>query len=108
LGAKAPIIVLRGFADGTFSSSDEAGAPADVAKRAGQNVSYKANIVDSSRWIAEFRIPFASLGIKPNPDAKYPFNLAVRKQGSEAWVMWRGTGECTWYVPEAGLLKFVR
>jgi len=108
LGAKAPIIVLRGFANGTFISSDEAGAPADVAKRAGQNVSYKSSIVDSSHWVAEFRIPFVSLGIKPNPDIKYPFNLAVRKQETEAWVMWRGTGECTWYVPEAGLLKFVR
>lgn len=106
--AKAPILVLRGFATGTFNSSDEAGAPADVAKRAGQNVSYKANVVDPSRWVAEFRIPFASLGIKPNQDLKYPFNLAVRKQGTEAWVMWRGTSDCTWYVPQAGFVKFVR
>lgn len=103
---RAPIIVLRGFAGGKFVSSDEAGAPADVVKRAGENVSYAASIIDPGRWTAEFRIPFASLGIKPDSTKKYPFNLAVRKMGAEAWVMWRGTGDCTWYVPEAGFIRF--
>jgi hypothetical protein len=107
-GAKAPILVLRGFAGGAFQSSDEAGAPADLARKAGEGVVYKATVIDKGRWVAEFRIPFASLGIKPGADVSYPFNLAVRKMGDEAWVMWRGTGGCTWLVPEAGLVKFGR
>jgi hypothetical protein len=37
-----------------------------------------------------------------------PFSLSVRKMGDDPWVMWRGTGACTWYVPEAGLVRFVR
>jgi len=54
------------------------------------------------------RIPFASLGITPTADLRYPFNLSVRKQGDDPWVMWRGTGNCTWYLPGAGLVRFVR
>ncbi len=54
------------------------------------------------------RVPFASLGIDPTTDLRFPLNLAVRKQGDEPWVMWRGTGGCTWLVPEAGRVRFVR
>jgi len=32
----------------------------------------------------------------------------VRKQGADPWVMWRGTGNCTWYVAEAGRVRFRR
>jgi len=39
---------------------------------------------------------------------RYPFNLSIRKQGNDPWVLWRGTGNCTWYLPEAGFVKFVR
>ena len=108
LGAKAPILVLRGFTNGTFVSSDEAGAPPDVARKAGENVWYAATVVDAGRWVAELRVPFASLGINPTAGLRFPFNLAVRKQGDAPWVMWRGTGNCTWYVSEAGLVRFVR
>ncbi len=108
LGAKAPILVLRGFTNGTFQSSEEAGAPPAVAKKAGEGVQYAARVVDAGRWTAEVRLPFASLGINPNTDLRFPLNLSVRKQGDDAWVMWRGTGNCTWYVPEAGLVRFVR
>ena len=108
LGDKAPILVLRGFAGNTFVSSDEAGALPDVAKKAGQKVQYAAKVIDKGRWVAEMRIPFASLGITPTADLRYPFNLSVRKQGDDPWVMWRGTGNCTWYLPGAGLVRFVR
>ena len=107
-GAKSPILVLRGFAGGKFESSDEAGAPADLVHRASESVEYKATVIDKGRWVAEFRIPLASLGLKPEAGLSYPFNLAVRKMGDEAWVMWQGTGGCTWLVPEAGLVKFAR
>ncbi|OGV62638.1 MAG: hypothetical protein A3K19_08635 [Lentisphaerae bacterium RIFOXYB12_FULL_65_16] len=108
LGAKAPTLVLRGFTSGKVSSSDEAGAPPDAVRKAGENVQCAAAVIDAGRWVVEMRIPFASLGIDPNANLKFPFNLAVRKQGEDPWVMWRGTGNCTWYVPEAGLIRFVR
>jgi parallel beta-helix repeat protein len=108
LGAKAPIIVLRGFATGTFTSSDEAGAPPEVVRKAGEGVHYKAKVIDPGRWTAEMRVPFASLGIDPNAALRFPLNLAVRKQGDQPWVMWRGTGGCTWLVPEAGRVRFAR
>jgi len=108
LGAKAPILVLRGFACGALNSSEEAGAPPDVARRAGQNVQYAPNVISPARWTAEMRLPFASLGINPSADLRFPLNLAARKQGDEPWVMWRGTGGCTWLVPEAGRVRFVR
>ncbi len=106
LGDKAPILVLRGFSNGTFTSSDEAGASAEVARKAGANVQYKATVIDAGRWVAEMRLPLASLGIAPKATLRVPFNLAVRKQGEAPWVLWRGTGNCTWYVPEAGLIRF--
>jgi hypothetical protein len=108
LAAKAPILVLRGFTSGKFDSSAEAGAPTEMVRQAGENVQCAATVIDAGRWTVEMRIPFASLGLDPNAGLKVPFNLAVRKQGDDPWVMWRGTGNCTWYVPEAGLIRFVR
>ncbi len=108
LGAQAPIIVLRGFACGTFVSSQEAGAPPDVARKAGEGVAYAAKVIGPDRWLAEMRIPFASLGIDPSTDKLFPLNLSVRKQGDDPWIMWRGTGACTWEVSEAGRVRFVK
>lgn len=108
LGDKAPILVLRGFAGGAFNSSEEAGAPPEVARKAGQNVQYAAKVIDAGRWVAEMRVPFASLGFTPTANLRYPFNLSVRKQGDDPWVEWRGTGNCTWYVPGGGFVRFVR
>jgi len=108
LGKKAPIIVLRGYTTGRFESSEEAGAPAAVAQKAAQGVAYKATVIDKTRWVTEMRVPFASLGIKPGGETQFPFNLSVRKQGDDPWVEWRSTGNCTWEVPEAGLIRFVK
>lgn len=105
-GERAPIIVLRGFTNGTFRSSGEAGAPAPVVRKAAQGVRYAATVVDSGRWVAEMRIPFASLAVTPGPGLLLPFNLSVRKQGDDPWVMWRGTGDCTWFVSQAGRVRF--
>ncbi|MEN6645026.1 MAG: hypothetical protein ABFE08_21505, partial [Armatimonadia bacterium] len=98
--------ILRGFACGAFSSSDEAGAPPNLVRKASENVQFKAKVISPSRWVAEMRVRFASLGLNPRADLRHPFNLAVRKQGDEPWVMWRGTGGCTWLVPEAGRIHF--
>jgi hypothetical protein len=91
-----------------FRSSQEAGAPPKVADQAGRNVQYAAKVMGAGRWVAEMRVPFTSLGITPKPGLRYPLNLAVRKQGDDPWILWRGTGNCTWYLPEAGFVRFVR
>lgn len=106
LGSQAPILVLRGFACGSWMASDEAGASAGWVRETSGKVSYAARVVSSGRWTAEWRIPFTSLGVTPKSGPSHPFNLSVRKQGDFPWVMWRGTGNCTWYVAEAGLIRF--
>jgi len=114
-GKKAPIIVLRGYPSGHFESSQEAGAAANVAKRAAAGVEYKAAIVEcgqpagrglgASRWMAEWRIPFASLGIDPAKHKRIEFNASVRKSAQPLWQMWRSTGGCTWDVRQAGIIE---
>jgi hypothetical protein len=107
-GAKAVILVLRGFPSGHFESSDEAGASAAATKLAARDVKYAARVVDSKRWTAEFRIPFASLGIDPSKPVRYPFNLSVRKTADDQWLEWVGTGTQTWALDTAGFIQLIR
>jgi len=105
---KNPILVLRGFPSGKFESSDEAGASPAAAKQALQNVQYRAKLVDSKRWTAEWRLPWASLGIDPATANKLQFNLSVRKTADEQWLLWVGTNACTWEVGKAGVIELVK
>jgi hypothetical protein len=107
-GKEAPILVLRGFPSGHFVSSDEAGAQAAVVARAAEGVQYKAQVVDAKRWTAEWRLPFAALGIDPAKHARLQFNLSVRKSADEVWVEWQSTLGCTWEVERAGAIELVR
>jgi hypothetical protein len=107
-GKDAPILVLRGFPSGHFESSDEAGAPVAAVKRAAEGVQYKAQVVDPKRWTAEWRVPFAALGISPASQTRLAFNLSVRKTADELWVEWQGTAACTWEVGNAGVLDLTR
>lgn len=104
----APILVLRGFPSGHFESTDEAGAPAAAAKKAAENVQYKAKVVDDKKWTNEWRIPWASLGIDPAKAGKLQFNLSARKSADELWIEWQGTSASTWEVSNAGLLELVK
>jgi hypothetical protein len=103
-GANAPIIVLRGFPNGHFESSGEAGAPAEVVARAAQGVRYAA-AGRPGEWSAEWIIPLASLGIDPAKVGRVAFNLSVRKIADALWLEWCGTGACTWEVGNAGALE---
>lgn len=105
---RAPILVLRGFPSGHFESSDEAGAPAAAVKKAAEGVQYKAQVVDGKRWVAEWRVPWASLGLDPTKSTKLNFNLSVRKTADDLWVEWQGTGGCTWQVDNAGVIELVK
>jgi Right handed beta helix region len=109
LGKSAPIIVLRGYPSGHFESSTEAGAPEAVAKRAAQGVEYRARVESATQWTAEWRIPFASLGIDPRKHTRLAFNVSVRKTAPEPfWLMWQGTNACTWEVGNAGILELAK
>ena len=56
-------------------------------------------------WTAEWRIPFASLGIDPAQQRKLAFNLTVRKTADSLWLMWVPTGSHSWRVDLAGYLE---
>lgn len=100
---QALLFVLRGYPKGQFESSTEAGAPADAAGKLQAAVRYAARVVDAGHWCAEWRIPFAALGIDPTKQARIPFNITVRKTAGGQWCMWRGTiDKATWSVDDAG------
>ena len=99
-----PIVVLRGFVNGKFESSTEAGAPADVAKRA-EAARYAAKVLSKTLWSAEWEIPFASLGADPGKHREFECNLTVRKTASDLWLMWRGTRACSWEVSRAARIR---
>ena len=107
-GKDAPILVLRGYPNGYFESSAEAGATDAQAKAALQGVQYAGKIVEARKWTAEWRIPWAALGIDLSKQTTFPFNLSVRKSANELWLQWQGTGGSTWQVDNAGLIELVK
>jgi hypothetical protein len=107
-GKKAPILVLRGYTNGHFESSTEAGASPRQAKKAAEGVKYAAKIVANDRWTAEWQIPFASLGIDPRKHRRLQLNLTVRKTAAPLWLMWCGTGGYSWLVANAGIIELAQ
>ena len=59
-----------------------------MARRAAHGVRYAARRMDRTRWSAEWRIPFASLGIDPRKHRRFAFNLTARKTATNQFVMW--------------------
>ena len=102
------IVVLRGYANGECESSTEAGAPADLAQRVRATTRYGAKVLSKTLWTAEWRIPFAALGMDPAKGTKFACNLTVRKTATGQWLMWCGTHGCSWRVSEAGLMSLGR
>ena len=108
-GPQTPILILRGYPNGVFHSDDEAGAPPAAQKKAAEGVEYKARIVSPSRWVTEWRIPFASLGLDSSKPLKFAFSLTVHKSGGPEWVQWQGTRDkATWQADVAGYLEIVK
>lgn len=104
-GQIGPIIVLRGYADGHWESSGEAGAPPEVVARAGKDVAYAAQPLGDAMWCAEWGIPFSSLGISPaDRNPRLVLNLSARKPAGDEWVMWSRAGGSTYDVHRSGFL----
>ena len=101
-----PIMVLRGYADGTWETTDESGAPREVQERIRTGgVQFAAAVASKALWTAEWKIPFAALGLAPatrNP--RLVFNLSARKVGDDEWVTLKRSGGRTWELGNATLL----
>jgi len=104
----APIFVLRGYPNGVFESSLEAGAPANQVRALQDATRYGARVVNASEWTTEWKIPFAALNIKPEKQTKLAFNITVHQSAASAWQMWQGTGGNSWLVEKAGFIQFAR
>jgi hypothetical protein len=105
-GEKAPILVLRGYPGGAFQSSAEAGASAEAVAKAAEGVQFAAGTRGAANWQAEWRIPFAALGIDPGQHRRLEFNLTVRKSAQPLGVLWVGTLDlATWDLRHGGILE---
>ena len=97
--------VIRGYPSGTVQSVTDAGAPAAAAKRLEKAIRF-ATTTWRHGWRGEWSIPLDSLGLKPAPGVKVPFNLVVFRAEDEVWRCWEGTLAETWQLDQAGTLQF--
>ena len=102
---KPAAFVIRGYPSGAVQSSTVAGAPAGAAERLRKEVRSAATTWQHG-WRGEWAIPLDSLGLKPSPGLKVPFNLVVFRAEDEVWRCWEGTLAETWRLDQAGTLQF--
>ena len=100
-----PILVLYGYPDGVFQTSDAAGAPQAVLDRVKAQTAYTA-AVDQAGWSCQWRIPFAACGFTPASSPRVLVNLGVFKKGQKAWVVLHGTGGSNHNVERGATLLF--
>ena len=101
-----PVMILQGYSNGHWESSDAGGASQRVVKRVAEGVEYATSVVDAGHWTAEWKVPFTSLGIDPTKrNPRLLFNLSARKPRSDLWAMWmKAPGAFTFDVRQGGLL----
>ncbi len=102
---KPTTFVLRGFAGGASRSVVVAGATEDAAKHLDKSTGFAAKVWKHG-WNGEWAIPFESLGLKPQPNDKVPFNLAAFRSAHNEWRCWAGTLGENWHLAQAGVLQF--
>ncbi len=100
-----PAFVLHGFPSGKFESVTAGGASAADAQRLAAAVRYAAR-VGSAEWTAEFRIPFAAMGVRAAPPERLRFNLGARRQAAEGgpWFALQNTGGANYDLESAARL----
>ncbi|OGV75212.1 MAG: hypothetical protein A3K18_14160 [Lentisphaerae bacterium RIFOXYA12_64_32] len=100
-----PIISLHGWPDGYCRSPEQAGVPADVARRLGAAVTYKA-AVGADAWTCEWRIPFAACAFTPRTAPMLACNLSVRNAARNTWRIWSIAGGDTCDTANGGTVVF--
>lgn len=108
-GASATF-VLRGYAGGASQSVTDAGAPEQAAARLGNDVRFAAKLAkgpgDTLRgWRGEWAIPWASLGLKPEPGQTIAFNMGAFCSEFDQWHCWEGTLAENWRLEQAGTMQ---
>jgi hypothetical protein len=100
-----PVLVLRGYPDGVFQASGDAGAPKEALDRLAAGTTYQA-AANAAGWNCTWRIPFDALGITPAASPRLLFNIGVYKKPQPAWVVLRGTGAANYRVASGTTLVF--
>ncbi len=105
-GQAGPIMILRGYTDGTWQAAAQPVRTSSVLNRLQKSrVQYAANASGIGLWTAEWKIPFDALGLTPQTrNPRLAFNLSVRKPADNQLVMLKQTGGETWNVTGGTLL----
>jgi hypothetical protein len=96
-----PTFVLHGFANATFESVTDAGAPKSQADALGKSTRY-ATTQSQTAWTAEWAIPLADIGAKPGQILG--FNVGINRLETAEWLIWAGALSQTWLLDNAGTL----
>jgi len=98
-----PTIVIHGFTTGHHESVTEAGTPPVLAATVGGATRFSAQ-VGERQWVGEWAIPWAAIGVRPQPGLKLAFNVGVRRVQTDEWVIWVGALGQTWRLENAGFV----
>ena len=99
--ADSETLVLRGYAEGTWETTDEPGTSAAARSKLSRRVQYAAAVTED-RWNTEWLIPLENLNAVPG-DRIY-FNVTVRRSAVSSWLMWRPTRGSSFTVINVGTL----
>ncbi len=112
---KPATFIVRGFAAGALQSATDAGAPAEAAARLGRETRFCAASIGGpggalfgKGWRGEWAIPFAALGLKPEPGLKVAFNMGAYCSEFGEWHCWEGTQAENWRLDQAGALQLMK
>jgi len=105
-GEVGPVLILRGYPDGFWQAFAPTGTLSSIAERLRSGgVQYGADVVNRGLWTAEWKIPFAALGLEPqNRNPQLGFNVSVRKPADNELVMLKQTGDESWDATSGTLL----
>ena len=104
--------VIRSYAGGAVESVTDAGVSQSAASLLDKEVRFAAKLSRGSGgtltgWRGEWAIPFAALGLKPEPGLTVAFNMAAFCSEFSEWHCWEGTLAENWRLDQAGTIKFV-
>lgn len=105
---KPATFVVRGYANGTVRSVADAGLSADAAAQFGKEIRFAAKVTRAGRgngWRGEFALPWAALGLKPDPGMKTAFNAGVFASENGFWHCWEGTLSENWRLEKGSALQ---